>query len=73
MPKLPPLAGREIVRVLEGLGFTRAGQSGSHVKLKRAGTSCIVPLHTEVKRGTLAGILRQAQLTPDEFRRGLLQ
>jgi len=28
---------------------------------------CVVPLHSEVKVGTLAGILRQADVTPDEF------
>ena len=73
MPKLPPLSGRDIVRALERLGFAQAGQSGSHVKLRRADVSCIVPLHKEVKRGTLAGILRQAQLTSDEFMQGLVQ
>lgn len=73
MPKLPPLSGREIVRVLERLGFEPAGQKGSHVKLRRSGISCIVPLHDKVKKGTLAGILRQAQLTADEFMQGLKQ
>jgi predicted RNA binding protein YcfA (HicA-like mRNA interferase family) len=73
MPKLPPLSGREIIRALERLGFERKAQSGSHVKLRRAGISCVVPLHKEVKRGTLAGILRQAQLTADEFMQGLMQ
>jgi predicted RNA binding protein YcfA (HicA-like mRNA interferase family) len=73
MPKPPPLSGREIIRALERLGFEQAGQSGSHVKLRRAGISCIVPLHREVKKGTLAGILRQAQLTLDEFMQGLMQ
>jgi predicted RNA binding protein YcfA (HicA-like mRNA interferase family) len=73
MPKLPPLSGRDIVRALERLGFAQAGQSGSHVKLRRAGVSCIVPLHKDVKRGTLAGILRQAQLTSEEFMQGLVQ
>ena len=73
MPKLPPLSGREVIHALERLGFEQGGQSGSHVKLRRAGISCIVPLHREVKRGTLAGILRQAQLTPDEFMQGLRQ
>jgi predicted RNA binding protein YcfA (HicA-like mRNA interferase family) len=73
MPKLPPLSGREIIRGLERLGFERIAQSGSHVKLRRAGISCVVPLHREVKRGTLAGILRQAQLTSEEFMQGLVQ
>jgi predicted RNA binding protein YcfA (HicA-like mRNA interferase family) len=73
MPKLPPLSGREIIRVLERLGFEQAAQRGSHVKLRRAGVACVVPLHKDVKRGTLTGILRQAQLTPDEFLQGLIQ
>jgi len=73
MPKLPPLSGREIIRALEPLGFEQTAQSGSHIKLKRSGISCVVPLHKEVKRGTLAGILRQAQIGPDEFLQGLMQ
>jgi predicted RNA binding protein YcfA (HicA-like mRNA interferase family) len=73
MPKLPPLSGREIVRALERLGFEQAAQSGSHVKLRRDGISCIVPLHREVKRGTLAGILRQAQVAAEDFMQGLSQ
>lgn len=67
MPKLPPLSGRDIVRALERLGFVQVGQSGSHMKLRRAGISCIVPIHREVKKGTLASILRQAQVEQGEF------
>jgi predicted RNA binding protein YcfA (HicA-like mRNA interferase family) len=61
------------VRGLERLGFVQGGQSGSHVKLRRAGISCVVPLHKEVKRGTLAGILRQARVTPEAFLQALGQ
>ena len=35
--------------------------------LRRAGRGCVVPMHKEVKIGTLAGILRQAGVTADEF------
>ena len=42
-------------------------QKGSHVILQRAGVGCVVPLHKEVKTGTLAGIIRQAGVTQDEF------
>jgi predicted RNA binding protein YcfA (HicA-like mRNA interferase family) len=73
MPKLPSLSGADVIRALERLGFERAAQKGSHVKLRRLDISCVVPLHREVKRGTLAGILRQAQLAPEEFIRGLNQ
>jgi predicted RNA binding protein YcfA (HicA-like mRNA interferase family) len=42
-------------------------QSGSHVVLKLGSVGCVVPLHDEVKVGTLAGVLRQANLSADEF------
>lgn len=67
MPKLPVLSGAEIVRLLELLGFVRARQRGSHVVMRRGDTGCVVPLHREVKTGTLAGLLRQAHLTIEEL------
>jgi predicted RNA binding protein YcfA (HicA-like mRNA interferase family) len=67
VPKLPHLSGAEIIRALERLGFQRARQKGSHVVLRRGSTGCVVPLHREVKIGTLAGILRQAGVTAEEF------
>jgi len=67
VPKLPHLSGAEIIRALERLGFHKARQKGSHVILKRGPSGCVVPLHREVKVGTLAGILRQAGVTADEF------
>jgi predicted RNA binding protein YcfA (HicA-like mRNA interferase family) len=37
MPPLPPLSGREVVKVLEGLGWEVARQRGSHIVLVRDG------------------------------------
>lgn len=59
MPKLPVLSGQDIVKALERLGFEALRRRGSQ------GT--VVPLHKEVKTGTLAGIIRQAELSHDEF------
>lgn len=42
-------------------------QRGSHVIMQRDGVGCVVPLHRELKTGTLAGVIRQAGLTQDEF------
>jgi predicted RNA binding protein YcfA (HicA-like mRNA interferase family) len=67
MPEWPRLSGAEIIRALEALGFKQMRQKGSHVILRRGNVGCVVPLHREVKLGTLAGIVRQAQLQPDEF------
>ena len=35
--------------------------------MRRGPKGCVVPMHSEVKVGTLAGILRQADVSPDEF------
>jgi predicted RNA binding protein YcfA (HicA-like mRNA interferase family) len=61
------------VRALKRAGFEqppgRRGQHGSHVKLRHPTTrrTAIVPLHRELAPGTLRSILRQADLTVQEF------
>lgn len=67
MPKLPILSGAEVVRALVRLGFEQTRQRGSHVVMRKGSIGTVVPLHKEVKTGTLAGILRQAQISQDEF------
>ena len=67
MPKLPRTSGAAIVKALERLGFVKIRQSGSHVMMRRGPKGCVVPMHSEVKVGTLAGILRQAEVSQDDF------
>lgn len=67
MPKLPRISGAEAIKALQKLGFEKARQSGSHVVMKRGVKGCVVPLHAELKVGTLAGLLRQAEVTAEEF------
>ena len=67
MPKLPRISGAEAVRALERLGFAVTRQRGSHVVLRRGASGCAVPLHRELKTGTLAGALRQAGVSAEEF------
>jgi predicted RNA binding protein YcfA (HicA-like mRNA interferase family) len=67
MPKLPILSGAEVVRALVRLGFEQTRQRGSHVAMRKGSVGAVVPLHKEVKTGTLAGILRQAQISPEDF------
>jgi predicted RNA binding protein YcfA (HicA-like mRNA interferase family) len=71
-PKLPVISGQECIKALEKAGFRVSKQKGSHIKLRRAGRSVIVPNHKELDRGTLKSIIEQAGLTVDEFI-GLLQ
>ena len=71
MPKLPRISSREAIRSLERLGFEEVRQTGSHVVMKKeteeGKIGCVVPLHQELKVGTLSGILKQAQVTVEEF------
>lgn len=53
--------------MLERLGFEQVRQRGSHVVLRRGEVGCVIPLHKEVKTGTLASLLRQAGVTIDEL------
>ena len=65
---LPLVSGQETVKALGRLGFERVSQRGSHVKLRNSeGRTAIVPLHSELARGTLKSILRQAGIDPDDF------
>lgn len=71
MPRLPRVSSKNAIRALERLGFEQARQTGSHIVLKKVteqGTvGCVVPMHKELKIGTLSGILKQAQVTVEEF------
>ena len=67
MPKLPRISGAAAIRALERLGFVKVRQSGSHVIMRRGSKGCVVPMHSEVKVGTLSGVLRQADVSPEEF------
>ena len=70
-PSLPHISGAQAVRAFEKLGFTVARQKGSHVVLRRGAAGCVVPLHRELKIGTLSGALKQAGITADEFMQAL--
>ena len=70
--KLPRLSGYEVIKILtRKFGFTVKRQRGSHVVLvKYSGNRkvvTIVPLHPELKPGTLLGVLELAGIRPEEF------
>jgi predicted RNA binding protein YcfA (HicA-like mRNA interferase family) len=69
--RLPVLSGAQLVTALGKLGWIAVRQRGSHVRLKHPDrrVSLVVPLHRELKRGTLAGVLREAGVDRDELRR----
>jgi predicted RNA binding protein YcfA (HicA-like mRNA interferase family) len=70
-PKLRRVPADKVIRALERLGFVQVRQRGSHIVLKKqtpnGAVGCVVPLHNNLPIGTLRSILRQAQVTPEEF------
>jgi predicted RNA binding protein YcfA (HicA-like mRNA interferase family) len=70
--RLPAIKPREVLRALGRAGFFIHHTSGSHHVLKHPGKPHLrvtVPYHNkDLKRRTLASIIEQAGLTPDEFR-----
>jgi predicted RNA binding protein YcfA (HicA-like mRNA interferase family) len=73
MPKQKPVSGNKVIKALSNVGFQVVGTKGSHVRLKKKDINgifiVIVPLHPEIKRGTLKSILRQAGLTIEDLKR----
>ena len=69
MATLPVLSGSDVVKVFKRLGWTVARQSSSHIIMTKDGefASLSVPNHREVARGTLRSLIRDANLTVDEF------
>jgi len=69
--RLPVVSGAQVIAALGTLGWISVRQRGSHVRLKHPehSVSLVVPLHRELKRGTLAGILRDAGIDRDDLRR----
>jgi predicted RNA binding protein YcfA (HicA-like mRNA interferase family) len=71
MPRLPTIKPRDAERVLVRAGFFLHHTRGSHHYYKHLDKPGLVtvPIHgRDLKRGTLASIIRQAGMTADEFR-----
>ena len=72
MSRLPNLTAAEMVRVLKRAGFVEHEQRGSYKIFKNSATGCrtVVSMHSgDIKRSLMKGIIRQAGLSEDEFRR----
>lgn len=67
MPELRGFSGHRVIGILQKMGFSLCRTKGSHVVLRRGGAVCVVPLHDELAVGTLRSILRQAEITQEEF------
>lgn len=71
MSKVPSLNYDQVISALRRDGWVVVRQKGSHIRLQKTTRTGIlkvtVPAHRPIKRSTLSHILKQAQLTVDEF------
>lgn len=69
MSKLPKISGLKAVKAFHKAGWIVARQKGSHIIMTNEKSLVVlsVPLHDEIDRGTLRGLISLAGLTVDEF------
>jgi len=69
--RLPSLNWQRVTAVLERAGFIFDRQKGSHMVYYHPETNrtVVIPGHREIKTGTIREILREANLSRDEFRK----
>jgi len=69
--KLPQISGKELIKILSKFGFQIIRQRGSHVRLEKRYNSKItkltIPLHPNLKKGTLSRILNDSKVNEEEF------
>jgi len=70
VPRLPVVSGTDVVKALAKFGYDLDHQTGSHMILRQREAPhrrLTVPRHSELAKGTLRAIIRQAGLTIEEF------
>lgn len=68
MPRIPGVNHLEAVRALEKAGF-RIARQGKHVVMTDGIRIFTIPRHNPVNAFTMGGIVRDAGLTEDQFRK----
>lgn len=67
MPKLPGINHLDAVRAFEKAGFVLVRQ-GKHIVMRSAARRIIIPRGNPINAFTMAGIVRDAGLTIEQFR-----
>ncbi|HLB46129.1 MAG TPA: type II toxin-antitoxin system HicA family toxin [Anaerolineales bacterium] len=71
MARPPVVSGREAVKAFEKIGYSVVRQKGSHIRMRddknERHRPLTIPDHKELKPGLLRALMRDADLTVDEF------
>lgn len=65
--KYPVCKSRQVTKALEKLGFRLISQKGSHAKYSNGINITVVPMHSEIQKGTLKGILDLGEVKLEDF------
>jgi predicted RNA binding protein YcfA (HicA-like mRNA interferase family) len=69
--KLPQISGKELIKILSKCGFVVVRQRGSHVRLEKKLNGEVVkitvPVHPQLKKGTLSAIIKDSKISEEEF------
>ncbi len=68
--KLPTIRAKELISILQKIGFENVRQKGSHIFFRHTdGRTTLVPRHDneDIGKGLLRQILKEIELTPEEF------
>ena len=68
MPKIPGINHLIAVKALEKAGF-RIARQGKHIVMTNGTRIVTVPRHNPVNALTMGGIVKDAGLTPEEFKK----
>ena len=70
-PKLPIISGKDAVKAFRKIGYEVVRQKGSHLRLKDptnpAHKPITIPDHKELKPGLLRKLIRDANLSIEDF------
>ena len=71
MPKLPVVSGTQAIKCFEKFGYVVVRQQGSHIRLHHSSDKNMQPLtiprHKTLGKGLLRKLLRDADITVEEF------
>ncbi|MEA2054892.1 MAG: type II toxin-antitoxin system HicA family toxin [Candidatus Thermoplasmatota archaeon] len=69
--RLPAVSGKEVIKALRKIGYEAVRQKGSHIRLRDVDNPSHKPLtipdHKEIKPGLLRKIIRDANLSVEDF------
>jgi predicted RNA binding protein YcfA (HicA-like mRNA interferase family) len=68
MPKIPGISSARAIEALQKRGF-RIIRQGKHIIMSDGTTRLMIPRHNPINAYTMGAIARDADLTPEEFKK----